>query len=690
MAGVNNSIIMVGTDFDQIKTNLITYLRSQDILKDASYTGSALSILLDILAYNTHYNAYYLNMVSNEMFLDTAIKRNSVLSHAKTLGYFPRSVSCSTALVNIQISGIEDNYFYIPRNTKFLSGKIDDKNYTFVTTKDYLVNVDSSGNALIENVILKQGEPNKYTFIYDSVTNLESKFTIPDEKIDIDTLRVTVQQSPTNINVDIYKRVDDPIALTGNDKVFFIQEGFDGNYQIYFGNGIIGKSLLDGNIIVVEYLSSYGPSSDGADSFYLVDSVAGSYKSLRVITTTPASGGQLKETIDSIKYAAPRSYQSQGRAVTTEDYKALILRNSRDFQIESVNVWSGEQNNPPVFGKVFVAIKPRGGYTITDSQKDRLIGDVIKPISVVTTEPVIVDVDYSYLNVHNTFLYDRTKTNLTPEEVTVGVVNAIKNFGANTLNTFESTLIVSELLDYINSSNPAIITNESMIYLEKRITPTFDAPNTYVFDFGVPIRRCSNSLRSAVSIRPSVQVYDYSVRDYLRTEVYIEETPSSATSLRSIEITNPGFNYTEPPTITILGDGTGATAHAELINGKISKIIIDNYGINYTQALVTITGGGGLMGSAKAVLEHQYGTLRSYFFDNKGVKTIFNSNVGIIDYYNGIVTLVDFEPHDVNNTLGLLSLYVTPETSIISSEKNRIITLDVTDGNAIKATAKIK
>ena len=165
---------------------------------------------------------------------------------------------------------------------------------------------------------------------------------------------------------------------------------------------------------------------------------------------------------------------------------------------------------------------------------------------------------------------------------------------------------------------------------------------------------------------------------------------ASATSLRSIEITNPGFNYTEPPTITILGDGTGATAHAELINGKISKIIIDNYGINYTQALVTITGGGGLMGSAKAVLEHQYGTLRSYFFDNKGVKTIFNSNVGIIDYYNGIVTLVDFEPHDVNNTLGLLSLYVTPETSIISSEKNRIITLDVTDGNAIKATAKIK
>lgn len=689
MAGVNNSVVMVGTDFTEIKTNLITFLRAQNILKDATYTGSVLSTLLDILAYNTHYNAYYLNMVSNDLFLDTAVKRNSVISHAKLLGYFPRSSSCPTALVDFHITGIEDNYFYIPRNTKFLSKKLDGKNYTYVTTRDYLVEVDGSGNAVLQNVVLKQGEPNRYKFTYDTITNKEFKFVIPDENIDIDTLRVTVQKSPTNIELDVYKRIDDPIETTGSSKVYFIQEGFNRKYEIYFGNDIIGHSLQDGNIVFVEYLSTFGDAADGADMFYMVDSIAGNYKSFRVVTTTNSFGGQSRESINSIKYAAPKTYYSQGRAVTTEDYKSLILRNSRDFQIESVNVWSGENNNPPIFGKVFIAIKPKGGFSITAAQKERLIGSIVKPISVVATDPVIVDTNYSYLNVHNTFLYDRTKTNKSKEDLIVDVRNAVKNFGSNTLNTFESTLVLSDLIDYINSADPSIITNESTIYLEKRFTPTFNSPNSYIFDYGVPIKRCAAS-RSAISIRPSIQVYDLVLKNVLRTEVYIEETPLNTTSLKSIEITNPGYNYTEVPTITILGDGTGATAHCEILDGRISKIIIDNYGTNYTQAIATITGGGGYMGTAKVILENQFGSLRTYYFDKKGVKTIMNSNVGTIDYYNGIITIDNVEIHDVNNTLGVISLYMTPDTTIISSEKNRIISLDESDGNAIKINAKIR
>lgn len=686
MSGVNSSIVLVGTDFDQIKTNFISYLRSQNVLKDANYTGSALSILLDILSYNTHYNAYYLNMLSNDMFLDTAFKRNSVISHAKSLGYFPRSATCTSTIVDITVTGIEDNYFYIPRHTKFLSEKVgNNKNYTFVTTTDYLVNVDVNGSVVVQNVVLKQGEPISYSFVYDAIGNPTSIFSIPDENIDIDTLKVTVQNSLYNIDLDVYTKIDDPLALTGDSKVYYIQEGFDGKYEIYFGNNILGKALQDGNIINVSYLSTSGSIAEGAASFYLIDELVGSYNTFSVVASTPAIGGMEKETISEIKYAAPKTYYSQGRAVTTEDYKSLILRNSREFQVESVSVWSGEDNIPPIYGKVFIAMKLQGGFTVTATQKERIIEDIIKPISVITTEPVIVDVDYSYLNINNTYLYNKSKTNLSENELTTKVIDSIKLYADENLNNFNSTLVLSDLINYINASDPSIITNESSLYLEKKFSPTFDTKGTYTFNFAVPIVR--NFTRNNIKISPSIQVYDESEKT-IRSEVFLEEIPTSATSIKSITILNQGYGYTSPPTVTIVGDGSGATATAELLNGRISKIIIQNYGINYTQAIVSITGGGGYLGAANVVLENQYGDLRLYYYNNIGVKTILTPYIGSVDYYNGTVTLSDFIVTDINNSTGVLGIYIKPDTTIISSEKNSIISLDTSDATAIRVTAK--
>jgi len=503
----NSQMQIVGTDFDQIKGNLITFLRDQNILQDASYTGSALSILLDILAYNTHYNAFYTNMVGNEMFLDTATRRSSVISHAKSLGYTPTSPTCSTAIVDVEIINLDTaiRSFVMPKYTKFLSEKLDGKNYTFVTTREYFVN-NQTGTFTISGVTLKQGEPINYRYTYVSSTNPESKFRIPDENIDLDTLEVVVQKSGTDFRVETYHKYDDLLDIGPDSRVYFVQETLDGKYEIYFGNNAIGKALQEGNIVILSYLSTDGSEANGITNFSLLDGPLASYDDLIVNTTQSAFVGNEKESIESIKYMAPKTYSSQGRAVTKNDYIALLRRSGNKFPIEAVNVWSGEENDPPVFGKVFIAVKPIGGYTITDSQKRIIKENVVKPISLVTVDPEIIDVDYTFLKIETDVLMDRTRTLLTDGEIRSRITNDIKNYAANTLNTFESTLIIPNFTASINSLDSSIVTNQQRIYLQKRFLPELNLNLSYILDFGVPIKR--DIFGKSVIMSPSIQYYD--------------------------------------------------------------------------------------------------------------------------------------------------------------------------------------
>ena len=681
MAGQNSNIQITDLDFNLIKTNLKRFLQSQTTLQDYNYEGAALSTLLDILAYNTQYQAYYLNMVANEMFLDSALQRASVVSQAKLLNYTPKSAVASQAQIDLIIPGVTDSSLTLPKFTSFLSEAIDGVSYKFVTMDSNTQNTDlSTDTVTFSNIVIKQGEPVTLNFIYDSAANPTAIFELPDTNVDTGTITVSVQGSTSNTSTQVYSLVQDYLSLDDNTNAFFLQEGNNGFYQIYFGDGVLGKALFDGNVVTVSYIITSGTSATGANNFVLMDTISG-YSTNSVIPVSSATQGAEKETIESIKYTAPKSYSAQGRAVTKEDYIYLIQNNAGVFPIDAVNVWGGEENDPPVYGAIFIAIKPSGGFLLTQTQKTIIEEQIIKPISVLTVQPRIIDVDYNYLVINSNVLYEPKLTSLSSSQLQTQVLTAIQGFARDTLNTFNSTFKLSSLIATVQGVSSSFVTNDATISLQKRIIPNLGSPTTYSLQYGTALKK--DIFGKSISAKPTFQVLDPST-NVLRDTVYLEETPAATTFVESISILNPGFGYTSTPTVTILGDGTGATARATVVNGQVSSITVIDGGINYSQAIIQITSvdGNGSLASGVAVLAGNKGTLRTYYFDNN-VKRILNANAGTVEYDTGIVTLTDFSTVAVNNPLGILSIEAVPTSTIISSGRDKIITLDTTDPNAI-------
>ena len=685
MATANSGLQITNLDFGSIKSSLKTFLGQQDTLKDYNFDGSALSVLVDLLAYNTQYNAYYLNMVANEMFLDSSVQRNSVVSHAKLLNYTPRSAVASKASIKLQVNQVGTSTLTLPKFTPFISEAIDGVNYTFITKDSKTVNV-TANTAIFNNVDIIEGEPATASYVVNTTSNPKCLFTIADANIDTSTLVVSVQDSSTSLVYNTYTRATDYIALTPTSKVYFLQEGMNGNYEIYFGDGILGDALIDGNVVNISYVSTNGTSAFGANSFSIMSSVGG-YSNTVITPITSAYAGADKESIASIKYTAPKAYAAQGRAVTKEDYIYLIQNNSTNLPIESVSVWGGEENTPPVYGQIFCAVKPSGGLTLTPSQKEKLVTEVIKPISVLTVVPTIVDPDFTFVNITTNVLYDPKKTTYTGGQIKQLVINSINSFASTNLNTFNSTFKKPALITQIQATDPSIVTNESTIRLQKKIYPKLNAKATYFLDFGVKLKR--NYFNAGLSSSPDFSVTDVTSVNSVRTGVYFEEVPTTVGGIGTINITNQGFGYTKAPVVTIVGDGLGATAYAVLASGRIVSIVVTNPGYNYTQALVQITPAegdtSGALGYADAVLEGSLGTLRTYYYLNN-TKTILNSNAGTIDYSTGKVTLTDFSPLNVNNELGQFTISVVPDSTIVSSTYNKIIALDQYDPEALSVT----
>jgi len=691
MSNSNTNIQVANLDFGDIKKNFITYLQSQDTFKDYNFSGSAMSTLLDVLAYNTQYNAYYLNMVANEMFLDSALQRSSVVSHAKLMNYVPKSPIGAVAQINVAFNGVTTSTFSIPKYTNFMSESVNGVNYNYVTT-DYSTVSVANNMASFTSVELKQGTVETYTFTVNSTTNPSYIYEIPDQNIDATTLVVTVQESSSNNSYQVYSPTTNYLALGPTDTVYFLQEAVNGNYQIYFGDGVLGKQLSDGNIVVVTYISTAGSAGGLANNFVLMDNI-GSYTSVSVSTTggSPATQGTDKETISSIKFQAPKAFAAQGRAVSKNDYITAIQQNNLGIPFDAVSVWGGEENNPPIYGQVFVSLKPSGAYDLTATQKQLILEQVIKPISVVTVEPTIIDPDYTYIQVNANVLYQQSQTTLTPSTMQTGIQNAIYGYSANNLNTFNSTFNSYELLSSINNFDPSIISSDFNINVQKKFYPTLGTAATYTLNFNSPLQR--GVFGSGVSSSPAIQIANPANTQIALDGVYIEEIPTSTSSVESISIVTTGYNYAQTPIVTITGDGTGASAYATVVNGAVTAITVANTGIGYTSAIVNITpatGDKGTGASAVATLSGQYGVLRTYYNDTTKGKVVVSNNAGSIDYINGIITLASLNPIGVDNPLGELTITAKPTTTLISSSYNRIISIDPYDPAAISVSVTAK
>lgn len=480
-------------DFDGIKAAFKSFLRDQDEFTSYDFEGSGMSVLMDLLAYNTHYNAIYANMIASEMFLDSAVIRENIVSRAKQLGYIPTSTRGSTVELNVIITDVDAgaqgvSSITIPRYTKF-SSKLEDKVYTFLTTKATVASLTdpytSRSTYVAENVEVKEGQNFYETFVSEG--NAAERFTITSSSIDTSTVSVVV-------NGTKYDEKQDYTTLTSTSNVYFMQESSAGNYEMYFGDGVLGRKLNNGDVVSLNYIDSMlGPFGNGARVFKLAETLAspagGSVDSTAISLSSSdvdyaSSGGALRESINSMKLLAPLNYESQNRAVTTDDYRARILNDV--VGVESVNVWGGENNSPPEYGKVFISLKPASGYTISASQKEDIKAS-IQNYNVASILPTIVDPGYLYPVLTVQAMYDPGETTASEAALALGIKNKIAEYSSTELNKFNNYFRhskVSRAVDDVDSS----ITNSLIdVKLRYAFTPTLNTNLDYLVSFSNPL-----------------------------------------------------------------------------------------------------------------------------------------------------------------------------------------------------------
>lgn len=683
MATSNTIFRIAELDFDAIKTNLKDYLRSQNQFSDYDFEGSGMNILLDVLAYNTHYMSYYLNMVANEMFIDSAQLDNSVASHAKKLNYIPTSRLAAEATVNVTITPPNGNTMgsvLLPKYTAFQSEAIDGINYTFTTDQAYIATKNVSSNTFtFPNVTLKQGEHLTSTFTA-TPTNLSQPFLIPSANVDTSTLLVTVQASALDTTANTYTQSKDLTEVSANSKVYFLQPDIGGQFSIYFGDNVLGKGLSNGNIIIADYLVTEGDASNKANVFTVMSPIGG-FSNISTTTVSSAAGGSLAETLEEVKFRAPIAYTAQNRAVTVNDYTTLLLKDYPN--IDQISVWSGEDNDPIVYGKVFISLKPKAGYTLTTSERLRIKNEIIANRSVLTITPELIDPEYLYVLLNVTVYYEKVKTSYSPLEIQTIVRNAIISYSNSELGKFNLPFMFSRLQAAIDSADPSIQNSEMTVNLQKRFVPQVNSSVNYSVTFDTPLHR--GSLTDGLYSYPAFKIRDSN--DVIRS-AYIDEVFLSYTGVEKINVLNPGSGYTYAG-IEITGDGSGAKAEATIVNGRIESITITDRGSGYTRATAVIIGDGS-QATIEAILSAKTGTLETYYYKENGEKIILNSSAGTVNYETGKITLDNFLPIDIvsnpDYSPGIFTLNIKPDNQRIEPLRNRIVTLDTNDNLAIQIT----
>ena len=474
-------------DFDQIKQNLKNYLKTQSEFNGYDFEGSGLSTLLDVLAYNTHYNAMAAHFSLNEAFLDSAQIRGNVVTRAKLLGYVPRSILAPRALINIVIDvtsevGTLPNTLTMPRGTK-LSTTVAQQQYQYVTVSTQTATLVTSGSTktyTFNNVDIAQGYYKSLKYRVDN--DIENqKFQLSDNDADTSTLRVRIQENEESTAFDIYTRFETLLGVDSTSKVYYLQENSGEYYEIYFGDGVTGRKPNNNNIITLDYVFTDGEESNGANAFTMSDSVGG-FGSSTVTTVTASGGGAKEETSESIRFNAPLTFTSQNRAVTSDDYRSIIQREFTN--IASISCWGGEDNDPPDYGAAYISIKPIVAETLSQAEKDEITGTILKGKSVVSITPYIVDPNYTYLELDVFFKYNPNLTDRTSVELTSVVRDTISDYNFNQLNKFDGVFRHSQITTLIDASDPAIQNSTVRPYMFMNITPSIvEGKNNFTLKF---------------------------------------------------------------------------------------------------------------------------------------------------------------------------------------------------------------
>lgn len=542
-------------DFDKIKANLIDYFkRSGGPFKDYDFTGSGLDHLMDVLAYNTHYNAINAHMAMNESFLDSAQVRGNVVSRAKLLGYTPKSVTAPSASVKLVLGAkpaSTNNTLTLPQGTQFTTN-IDSTTYSFETAEITVAQKDESQETFtFDNLIIKQGSTRVENYTIDN--SYDQRFVINAQNADTSTLKVEVFPTIAAVNgtQTVYNKFTEFPNVDGTTKIYFVDENADGNFEIRFGNNLFGAQPPASGLVRLTYLVSEGPLTNGASQFSFTDGQSElEYEagSALVTTISKAAGGNQVEDIDSIKYNAPLSFISQERAVTSDDYKSIIMKNFTG--LDNVAAWGGETEPIPQFGKVYISVKPTAAPYLTTLQKAEILA-ALESKKMVGITPVIVDPEYTYIYFEIFFKYNPSGTSTSLGGLSSTIKQTLINYNQSKLNNFDGVYRHSNLLAAIDSANPAILNNIARVYTYKLVDITASSLDTAQVDFGFTIDGKidqSESMISTSSItiagKSAILADKYIPGDTEKRQIYAYQIDNNG----RVVIINPKVGFVYPNT----------------------------------------------------------------------------------------------------------------------------------------------
>lgn len=502
----NSSIILSNLDFDTLKNTFKAYMKSQDRFNDYDFDGSNMNVLMDLLAYNTFQNSFYLNMIGNEMFLDSAQLRDSVVSHAKELNYTPRSFKSAEANVSIVITSTNTSKrsIVVPKGTTF-SSRFGTRTFTFSTGENIIVDnytLNSNNTITFNSPDITLYEGFYLTDTYTTNYRDPQRFLISNKNVDISSLSVTVLED-NGASTLYYQRAQSLFDLDETSRVFFVQGAENDSYEIVFGDGVTGRQPKDNSVIIIEYRISNGELPNGCNTFR-PDSTIDGETNILVNVNSAATSGAVSESIDSIKFNAPRHFSTQERAVTTSDYETLLKLNFPE--INTVTAYGGETLDPPQFGKVFVAVDLNEVDGLPNVKKTEYYR-FLKPRSPVSIDPVFVDPSYTYINVVSRVKYNINTTKLTSDDIRTIVSSGIIDYAQTNLNNFNKVFRYSNLVRVIDTAQLSIVSNETYIRLIKVLVPTLASREPFDVSFETQLDTVRSVTTGGITITSSEFIY---------------------------------------------------------------------------------------------------------------------------------------------------------------------------------------
>ena len=496
----NTVINLVDLDFNKFKDTLKSYAREQKLFKDYDFDGSNMSVINDILAYNTYHNAFYLNMLFSEMFLDSAQLRNSIASHVKDLNYVPRSFRSAKAIVDINITPIATTTVVtIPKNQPF-STRVNSQTFQFVTAENIVVTNQNQGIFTATDVEIYEGTYLVDTF-YANYAIERQRFVLSNPTVDTSSLTVVVSDDG---GATTYTLATSFLGLDANSKVFFLQAAENDKYEISFGNGVIGTRPKNGSTIYVEYRICNGELPNGAFEFTndrnIGDTGAVTISAVRDSegNVIRASGGSVHESLDDIRFNAPKHYQTKERAITVNDYKILLKKQFPE--INALAVYGGETLSSPQYGRVFIACDLFGFDGIPSFKKDEF-SKWLRNKMPISVEPIFIDPEFTFGRLDMVVRYDQNRTDLTAADIETRVLDRVVTYSKNNFNDFNVSVRFSKLLTDVDSTHPSILSTEASFKVYKNIKPKTGVSTNYELDF-------SSKLKDTYSILGRVHAID--------------------------------------------------------------------------------------------------------------------------------------------------------------------------------------